>query len=77
MDGLIDGIITITIDNPSWVELANNEDSLIIHSIFRPRQSDEPLKKDDSLSLRKILGEGKLAERNELISLLPVQDVRY
>ena len=53
---LIDEFIAITIDNPCCVERAKNADLLIIDTIFRPRQSDEPLKGDEILSLRKIVG---------------------
>ena len=63
MDGCIHEIITITIDNPRWVERAKNAALLIIHTIFIPRQSDEPLKRYDPFSLRKISGEGQLALR--------------
>ena len=56
MNGFIDDTITITIDNPHWVERAKNTALLIIHTIFRPWQSNETLKRDDPLSLRKIAG---------------------
>ena len=62
MDGLIDGIITITIDKPCWVERAENIASLIIHTIFRPRQSNKPLKQYDPLSLHKLSGEGQFSK---------------
>ena len=58
MDGFIDNIVTINIDNPRWVERANNAVLLIIHTIFRPRQSNETLKRDDPLSLQKLAREG-------------------
>ena len=63
IDGFIDEIITITIDDPHWVERAKNADLLIIHTIFRPWQSDKPLKRDDPLPLRKLEVEGQLAKR--------------
>ena len=44
MDGFIDDIITITIDDPCWVERAKNAALLIIQTIFRPQYSDKPLK---------------------------------
>ena len=47
MDRFIDDIITITIDDPPWVERAKNAALLIIHTIFRPWKSNEPLKQDD------------------------------
>ena len=62
MDGLIDDIITITIDNPHWVERAKNAYLFIIHTIFRPRNYDKPLKRDDPLSLCNLAGEGRLAK---------------
>ena len=37
MDGFIDDVITITIDDPFWVERAKNAYLLIIHTIFIPR----------------------------------------
>ena len=62
MDGFIDEIITITIDGPWWVERTKNVDLLIIHTIFRPRQSNKPLKWYDPLSLRKLAGEVQLSQ---------------
>ena len=38
MDGFIDYIITITIDNPFWMDHAKNVALLVIHTIFRPLQ---------------------------------------
>ena len=64
IDGFIDEIITITIDDPHWVERNKNTVLLIIHTIFIPWISDKPLKQDEPLSLHKITGEGQLAERN-------------
>ena len=63
MDLFVDDIITITIDNACWVERAKNAAFFIIHTIFRPQPSDEPLKQDDPLSIRKLAGEGPLVER--------------
>ena len=63
MDGFIDDIITITIDNPCRVEHTKNAYLLIIHTIFRPRQSNKPQKQDDPLSLLKLAGEGHISER--------------
>ena len=64
MGGFIDDIIPITIENPWWVERAKNAYLFIIHTIFRPRKSDKPLKQDDPLSLHKLAGEGQLVKRN-------------
>ena len=48
MDVFIDDIITINIEKPCWVERTKNAALLIIHTIFKPWHSDEPLKQDDS-----------------------------
>ena len=40
---------------------------MVIHTLFRPLQSSEPLKRDDLLSLRKLAGEGQLAEQNTFL----------
>ena len=62
MDGYIDEIITITIDNPFWVECAKTTAFLVIHTISRRLHLEKPLKCDDPLPLRKLAGEGQLAK---------------
>ena len=39
MDGFIDDITIITIDDPKWVERTKNATLLVIQAIFRPLQS--------------------------------------
>ena len=63
MDGLIDHIITITVDDKHWIDCAKSAALLVIHTLFRPLQQSEPLKRDDPLSLSKLAGDGKLAEQ--------------
>ena len=63
MDGFINDIITITIDVNHWIDRAKSASLLVIHTLFRPLESSEPLKRDDPLSLRKLAGDGQLAER--------------
>ena len=63
MDGFIDYIIPITIDNPWWVERANNAALLVIHTIFRPLHYDEPPKQYGPLLLRKLVGEHHIEKR--------------
>ena len=64
MNGFIDNIITITVNDEHWIDHAKSAAILVIHTLFQPLQPSEPLKLDDPLSLRKITGEGKLAEHN-------------
>ena len=60
MDGFIDDIITITVDDEHWIDRAKIASLLVIHTLFQPLQPSEPLKLDDPLSLRKLAGEGHL-----------------
>ena len=66
IDGLIYDIITITIDNPCWVESAKIVALLVIHTIFMTLKTYEPLKQYDPLSLRKLTGEGQLFQTQDL-----------
>ena len=67
MDGFIDDIITINIDDPRWAERAKNTALLNIHTMFRPRKFNKPLKRDDPLLLHNITGEGQIADRKTFL----------
>ena len=60
--GFIDDIITITVDDEHWIDRAKIAALLVIHTLFRPLQPSEPLKRYDPLYLRKMVGKGQLAE---------------
>ena len=62
IDGLIYNIITIMVDDKHWIDCAKSAVLLVIHTLLLPLQPSEPLKRDDPLSLRKLTGEGQLAE---------------
>ena len=63
MDVFIGDIITINVYDEHWIERAKSAALLVIHTLLRPLHLSEPLKRDDPLSLRKLEGEGKLAEQ--------------
>ena len=63
MDGFIDDIITITVDDDHWIDRAKSEALLVIHTLFRSLQALESLKRDDPLSLRKLAVEGQFVEQ--------------
>ena len=63
MDVFINGIITIKVDDKHWIDHAKSAALLVIHTLLRPLQLSEPLKRDDPLSLRKLAGEGQLADQ--------------
>ena len=63
MDGFINDIITITVDDEHWIDRTKIAALLVIHTIYRSLQPSEPLKRDNPLSLRKLVGEGKLAKQ--------------
>ena len=56
MDGFIDDISTITVDDAQWIDPAKSAALLVIHTLFLPLQPSEPLKQDDPLSLSKLMG---------------------
>ena len=63
MDGFMDDIITNTVDDNHWIDRAKSAALLVIHTLFRPLHPSESLKRDDPLSLRKLVGEGQLSEQ--------------
>ena len=63
MDGFINDIITITVDDEHWIDHAKSAALLVIYTLFRTPQPSEPLKWDDLLSLRKLAGEVKISEK--------------
>ena len=62
MDGLIGNIITITVDDKHRKDCAKSAALFIIHKLFRLLQPSETLKRDNTISLRKLAGEGQLDE---------------
>ena len=63
MDGYIDDLISICLDTPNVRERCENTVPLLIHSTFHPLAADEPIKRSDLLSLRKLYGEVNLGEK--------------
>ena len=63
MDGFIDYIITIIVDDEHCIDRTTITALLVIYTLFQPLQPSEPLKQDDPLSLRKMEGEGQLAKQ--------------
>ena len=68
MDGFIDDIIAITIDEPCWVERAKNTALLVIHTIFRLLHPYESLKQDVPLLLHNIAVEVQLYKQKTCLS---------
>ena len=69
MYGFIDDIITITVYDDHWIDRAKSAALLVIHTLFQPLQSSEPLKQDNPLSWRKQAGEGQLVDQNTCLGL--------
>ena len=62
IDGFVDNLVTICLDMEKYIKRAMNGVPLAIHCVFRPKDEDEPISRDDILCLRKLLGEGALSE---------------
>ena len=63
MDGFINDITTMTMGNKYRIERTKSVALLVIHTLFWPLQASKPPECNNSLSLRKISGEGKLAKQ--------------
>ena len=61
-DGYIDDCLTAAADVDDEVSRSQEAPPLIIHSIFRPVAADEPIKRDDNISEKKLRGEGQPSE---------------
>ena len=69
-DGYIDDIITMVVDLDDWVWKAINAAPLAIHSLFRPTDTDDPIPRDETISTRKLKGEGTPSERKTILGWL-------
>ena len=58
VDGYIDDTITIVLYVGDWLQKAVNAAPLIIHSIFIPKDTTDLLPRNESISIRKLKGEG-------------------
>ena len=62
IDGYIDDLISIVLDSLGIPNRGRNAVALALHSFFRPKNDEDPVHRDDILSLRKLLAEGCLEE---------------
>ena len=61
-DGYIDDCLTAAADVDDEVLRSQEAPPLIIHSIFRPIDEKDPIKRDDNISSKKLKGEGQPSE---------------
>ena len=66
-DGYIDDLISFAVDIDDYVQRSQQSLPLISHSIFRPIHTDDPIHRKDTLSLRKLEGEGRPDERKTIL----------
>ena len=70
-DGYVDDLIKLVVEiSNSIVEKARNSIALAIHILFRPRNQDDPIHRDDVLSLHKLLAERRLEEQKVFLGWL-------
>lgn len=62
IDGYVDDLMAALLDEGNIPERGRQVVALAIHIFFRPVNEQDPLVREDVLSLRKLLGEGKLEE---------------
>ena len=61
-DGYIDDLITVVAQILDIPDRGRNAVALALHTFYRPKNPDDPIPRDDILSLRKLLAEGGLTE---------------
>ena len=61
-DGYIDDCLTAAVDINDNVLRGQEAPPIIIHSLFRPLDKNEPIKRDDNISDKKLKGEGQPSE---------------
>jgi len=62
-DGYIDDCLTVALDQDDEVQRSQEALPLIVHTIFRPLDPDEPVKRNDNISDEKLKGEGQPSEK--------------
>lgn len=69
-DGYIDDIIAIALARADNIRRSQEAVPLCVHGIFRPLHEQEPAKRNDPLSLRKLAGEGTPCEQKVVLGWL-------
>ena len=67
VDVYIDDIITTAVHTPDFIERAKQAVPLAIHTIFRPVSPLEPIQRDWAISVRKLLGDGRLEHSKSVL----------
>lgn len=88
VDGYIDDLCTACLDVGDNMQRGTNAVALALHTLYRPRNEDEPICRNAIMSVRKLAAEGRLEEikvvlgwtidtRRFLISLPPDKATRW
>ena len=67
VDGYIDDLLTITLDDPDLVTRGSQAIPLMCHTIFRPVHKNEPLPRTNILSKAKLIAEGMPSEQKTFL----------
>jgi len=66
-DGYIDDFLSIGLDKDDNVQRSQEAPTLAVHTIFRPVHENEPIGRDDPISIRKLNGEGIPSEQKIML----------
>ena len=69
-EGFMDDLFTAVLNDTNRNERSCNAIPLLMHILFRPVAKDEPITREDVLSIRKLLGEGTMAEQKIILGWL-------
>ena len=56
-DGYIDDAITVVVERENWVKKTVNVALLVVHALFRPVDENDPVSREEMVSMRKLAGE--------------------
>jgi len=69
-DGYIDDCLAVAVDVEDEIERSQQAPPLIIHSLFRPLDKEDPAPRNDNISDEKLKGEGQPSERRIMLGWL-------
>jgi len=69
-DGYIDDFLAVGLDSEDTVIKSQQAPTIAVHSIFRPIADDEPIPRDEPISVKKLKGEGIPSEQKVMLGWL-------
>jgi len=69
-DGYINNFLSVGLDEADLVTRSQEAPTLDVYTVFRPVHDDEPIHRDDAISVKKLKGEGVQSEQKIMLGWL-------